>query len=50
MISLVRKSPIASQETHLQIAGESHPVRAYQIIVWVSLKLRDSLTPPIPAV
>jgi hypothetical protein len=40
----------ATAETHLEIAGEVIPVRAFQVIVWVSVKSRDFLSAPFPAV
>jgi hypothetical protein len=50
MTGVVRRSPFYEQETTAGVAGRNVIVRAYQIAVWVSLRIRSAVSHPFPAV
>jgi hypothetical protein len=50
MSLVVDRCPFYEHETEIGIPSGPVVVRSYQIAVWVGLSLRDSLSPPFPAV
>lgn len=50
MSLLIDRCPFYETETSVETPSGRMPVRAYQIIVWVSLSLRGELSRPFPAV
>jgi hypothetical protein len=52
-VNILRQLPFQGVATSVEVAGESHGVRAYQIVVWISLGAGDVLhrdAPCFPAV
>ncbi|MBI1900188.1 MAG: hypothetical protein HYS13_03600 [Planctomycetia bacterium] len=47
---IVNRSPFYEKETHAALPQETVLVRPYQMVVWVSLRVRDVISPPFPAV
>jgi hypothetical protein len=50
MIHVLRNLPFSDRPTSVTVAGEIIPVRAYQIVVWVSLLQTGHQSEPFPAV
>jgi hypothetical protein len=40
---VLRRLPVAEAPSTVAVAGQAIPVRAYQIIVWVSLSVEEAL-------
>jgi hypothetical protein len=54
-VKILSRLPYATRPTELFVRGEAVPVRPYQIVVWVSVSLRDvsgwdPRTPRLPAI
>jgi hypothetical protein len=50
MSRIVDRLPFHNYQTVVRVAGQQTIIRAHQIIVWVSLRLRGALSPSFPAV
>lgn len=50
MSAVIRQLPFYNRPTTVDVAGQRVAVRAHQIIVWVSIRLKGALSPPFPAV
>jgi hypothetical protein len=50
MSRIVDRLPFHNHQTVVGVANQQAIIRPHQIIVWVSLRLRGTLSPPFPAV
>lgn len=46
---MIRQLPFFEKATGVDVAGESVPVYPFQIVLWVSLRVRGVLSPRFPA-
>ena len=50
MTSIVCRSPFFEEPTHIDVGGQLVLVRPFQLIIWVSIKARERLSPRLPAI
>jgi hypothetical protein len=49
-MDILRRWPISDSATSVSVQRETVTIRAYQIVVWVSLALEADFSIPIPAI